>query len=178
MLNPVLMGNQQGPPANSGPNVIRIDGTGFFLIAIDPITGDGAFFGADLFEVCSGGTGFDIFDTTIIFPPEDDNRVIELSRGKDLTASLWNPAPASCQDLNSGSATLIGTGKAHVVFNSNDELSFLNPKSVNHNAYGFNAQGWVENSDGEKLKVKAISRCVWDGIDANSLKCKNKVLVN
>jgi hypothetical protein len=170
----VMMGH--GPPASSGPIVVRYDDLATFLI-IDPDTHVGAFFGADIMAICSGAaSGFDRVWFRDIFVPAGEDRINELVKGDDVRASLWDPAPADCDEVLARGPTASGTGR--FVSTDNDLLIFFRPDNRNANAFGVQGQAAVETATGEALGVNAISRCLWDGKDPATLGCKDKVMVH
>lgn len=88
-----------GPPASSGPIVVRYEGNATFLI-VDPSTGTGAFFGGDIVALCSGNpAGFDPVSILEIDVPTDANRIAEMVSGDEVRASLWDRVPLSCADV-------------------------------------------------------------------------------
>lgn len=142
-----------GPPANSGPYVLRFERTATFLI-VDPRTEVGLYLGADIVRLCSGDpSGFDAVSIQDVHVPEDENRINELVRGEDVRASLWNPFPVSCADVLSRAPA--ATGTVDFVSTDNDVDVFLNPESRNANAFGVQAHGFLETGDGDVVGVNA-----------------------
>lgn len=170
---PVLPSNlAKGPPASSGPIVIRSQ-TLFAVFFIDSDKGISASIGADPVEFCNGIVNFDIVELQEISVPEDANRLIDLIKGSNVTASVWPFATFDC-DLFA-TTTPLATGTVKLVNTDNDLLVFLNPDNRNANAFGFTAQGKLTRPDGSQANFNGVSKCVWDGNDINSLKCVDKI---
>ncbi|MDX1642654.1 MAG: hypothetical protein R3220_13210 [Balneolaceae bacterium] len=96
-------------------------------------------------------------------------------KGKDVYASLWYPAVYDCDEILA--ADPIATGTANVTYTDNDLFAAWYPNE-NANVYGFSSSGKLETAMGKKINVNAHSRCVWDGEDFATLKCKEKVNVS
>ncbi len=165
----------KGPPPTSGPIVIRSQ-TLFAVFFVDLDKGISASIGADPVEFCSGIIDFDIVELQEISVPEDANRLIDLVKGSNVTASVWPFTTFDC-DLFANT-TPLATGTVKLVNTDNDLLIFLNPDHKNSNAFGFTAQGRLNRPDGTKASFNAVSKCVWDGDDIASLKCVEKINLN
>ncbi|WP_138431451.1 hypothetical protein [Fodinibius saliphilus] len=173
--NLIEASSHQGPPTASGPRVIRFEGTATFLIT-DPKNDYAYFVGANVVDICQGIPSFSAVNFMEVQPAEDLNRIIRNIKGKDVLASLWNPAPSSCADVLAGEP--LATGIANFTSTDNDLLVFLNPDNKNANSFGISSSGKFElTSDGKSVRANAHSRCVWDGVDPTTLKCKDKVNV-
>jgi hypothetical protein len=151
----------KGPPASSGPIVIRTE-TAFAVFYADPGAGISAVHGADMDEFCNGIVDFDIVKLQEIDVPEDANRIISLVHGHDVRTSVWPFTDFDCDLFTT--TTPLATGTVDMVSTDNDVVVFLNPDNVNHNAFGWAAHGKLVGPNGEELNFSGHSKTVWDGI--------------
>lgn len=166
--------NFDNGPDNPGPIVMRSEVT-FAVFYVDAKAGVSAIHGADIIEFCGGTIDFDLVDLQRIDVPEDANRVNDILQGDDVRTSVWPFTVFDCNLFTT--VTPLATGTADVRLTDNDVFVFLNPESVNHNAFGFRAHGKLEDSAGETVNFSGHCNCVWDGNDIDTLKCNDKINV-
>jgi hypothetical protein len=162
-------------PTNPGPNIVRSQGI-YVIGWADFQEGISAWAGIDIAQWCRDGTGFDVSDIQDINVPEDANRISELVHGNDVTTSVWPFTGFDCDLFTT--VTPLATGTSDFRSTDNDLNTFLNPDSKNANAFGFNAHGKLTDASGSRVNFSGHSRCVWDGVDFDTIKCKDKINVH
>lgn len=173
-----------GPPAASGPYVIRYEGTSFLYVR-DPRSGTAGLYGVDVFDFCNGEPGFlDIVPIMRVNVPEGANRVVQLIHGDDVATSVWNPAlpldPSSeafCTAVLAGTG-LIASGTSDLTATDNDLLAYLDPDRRHANAWGFSAHGMLEAPGGETAVINAHHRCMWLGNGLDTSRCHSMINVH
>ena len=114
-------------------------------------------------------------DLLSISVPEDPNRFNDLVKGSVQT-SVWPFTNFDCAQFTS--IAPLATGTAKLVNTDNDLLVFQNPNNVNHNAFGFTAQGRLTRPDGSTAQFNGVNRSVWDGVNGASFKSTVKINLN
>jgi hypothetical protein len=167
----------QGPPAESGPNVIRDEAYGWWWYFTDAKRGYVAFVGADPVAICSGGDADSWWNYQENYPPAEEGLIHFLAKGDDVPASVY---PISIWDYGACEYILsfppIAAGTADVVITDND----LDASLYDHNrknAYGLSAHGALTAPDGERMIFNGGFRCVYDA-DVDEVKCKIKIVLN
>jgi hypothetical protein len=72
---------------------------------------------------------------------------------------------------------MLAKGTTEMVSTDNDEFAFLEDDDENANAFGLRARGELTTMDGETVQITAVMRAVWDGVDFNSFRSVNKVIL-
>ena len=153
-----------GPPAESGPNVIRYeDGVAFVYVDIDQ--GIQVILGVNIVEFCTIGADFDLVSILEVSVPEDSNRIKQLLKG-DVQASAWAFPEFDCGKYTT--ELPLGEGMVRIQGTDNDLNVFLNDDNQNANAFGLNANGKIFSATGERLNLKVVDRSVWDGTNPES----------
>lgn len=154
------------PPAQSGPVVIRYEGT-VFPFGIPPIfipdmkSGMSITVGIDTIGFCNGVFDLDLLSVKEIAIPEDANRINQQVSGT-VRADVWPFTVFDCDlfltvpPLASGYVDVRGT--------DNDLFVFLNPEN-NRNAFGLTGHGKLQDMWGNTRNTSFTYRVSWDGID-------------
>ncbi len=168
------------PPAQSGPYVIRTEGLieGLLYAVPDDKTGLTAFVGGDLEDACLGNP--DPFDTVPLMDirvPEDTNRIIRIQKGP-VRVSIYKGVFSGgfCSFVFNNELVASGTGD--FTWTDNDLLTFLTTDNINADAFGFQVQGNLTTPDDASVAFRVVSRAVWDGVDVNSFKAVNRVILH
>lgn len=181
---PARGANKNGPPAQSGPHVVRWDDTPIMAI-VDDVTGTIAGIGHDAIKGCQieRDTGewpawevwVDLKSIKLVMKSKDDvPRNMATIKGDDLAVTVWrHPGPATCQEILDG-VTLLGYGKAKLTWTDNDFGTGENTEPRT-NAYGASANGFVTTPEGTRRPFHAMYRCVFDGENWDEQKCKSTV---
>lgn len=167
-------------PDNGNPRIVRFgDRIGFLLIDAE----------ANLFSLQAGTdrqfgcvnppTYLTFHDVQQILENPDDpeaGQIRELRILKDAYLAVYQgPFPGApisdCADLASRK---LAEGFGSFRNTDNDLVIFLRETS-NHNAFGFVAQGRLERVGGGTAHYNGVSKCVWDGTDGASLRCKDQI---
>jgi hypothetical protein len=153
-------------PANPGPIVFRFKDV-FGVFYADPVRGLSAIHGGNVVEFCNtGGTAFQLVDIQHVLPPQEQGRIIELLKGKDLETTVWPFVNFDCGLFTT--ITPLATGVVDLVNTDNDLLVFLRD-TRNVNAYGFTAQGRLTRPSGAKASFNSVMKVVWDGVDGSRI---------
>lgn len=78
-------------------------------------------------------------------------------------------APGGCFGYD-----LVASGTGNLVNTDNDFFAFVHD-NPNSNAFGFTAQGRLTSPGGDRVSYNGVSKCVWDGTDFGSIRCKDQV---
>jgi len=162
---------ETGPPATSGPIVIR-GTTVFAVVQADYKRGLLVIFSANMSEYCNGIYDFDIINFMDIDTQDDALRVAELLKG-DVTTSVWATTVFDCAFFLNNNPLAEGT--AHLVSTDNDVLAYLFPDTPNANAYGWMAQGTLYDHMGRTYHFNSVDRITWDGVDLAGVKEVSKI---
>jgi hypothetical protein len=168
-------------PFNGNPRIARFsDRAGYLLI--DPTT--------NLFSVQASGNlqfgcnappdFFTFMDVQGILHNPDDplfGQINELRLARGVFIAVfqgwadWEAGGFDCDDLFSRK---LAEGVGNFTATDNDVFVFLRENN-NANAFGFVAQGKLERVGGGTAHYNGVSKCVWDGNDFASGKCKDKI---
>ena len=167
-------------PDNGNPRIVRFgDRIGFLLIDAE----------ANLFSLQAGTdrqfgcvnppTYMTFHDVQqILLNPNDPlaAAIHELRILKDAYLAVYQgPFPgvpiSDCADLASRK---LAEGFGSFRNTDNDLVPFLRDHH-NFNAFGFVAQGTLERVGGGRAHYNGVSKCVWDGTDGTSLRCKDLI---
>lgn len=167
----------QGPPAASGPNVVRDELYGWWLYFTDFKRGYVAVIGADIVAVCSEEFEGSYWNLQENYPPAEEGLTVWHLKGDDVIASVW---PSSIWDGDPCEYILnnppLADGTADVIVNDNDLYANLYDHN-RKNAYGLSAHGVLQAPDGERMILNAGFHCVFDA-DSGEQKCKIKIVLN
>lgn len=161
----------------SEPVVVRSEDSSLFQVwVVDPESGLAAFFGGDIVAICRNEPdAHDLLDITEVYEPQELASVFA-ARGTDIGASLWDHAPPFnprlCQDILAREGP-IATGTASMASTGRFPRTWADPsvKTV----YGITAQGTMQTTEGETLRVNAHWRCQGQSTDT---RCSQGVVVN
>lgn len=164
-------------PDNGNPRIFRFgDRVGFLLIDAE----------ANLFSLqAATNRQFGCVDPPtyltfhhvqgILENPDDPlaGRINELRILKDAYLAVYRgPFPFSdCADLASRK---LAEGFGNFRNTDNDLFVFLRDHN-NSNAFGFVAQGTLQRVGGGTAHYNGVSKCVWDGTDFASIRCKDQI---
>jgi len=164
-------------PDNGNPRIVRFgDRFGFLLIDAE----------ANLFSLQAGTnrqfgcvnppTYLTFHDVqNILLDPNDPlaAAIHELRILNDAYLAVYQgPFPFSdCADLASRK---LAEGFGNFRNTDNDLVPFLRDHH-NYNAFGFVAQGTLQRVGGGTAHYNGVSKCVWDGTDFASLRCKDQI---
>jgi hypothetical protein len=161
------------PPANSGLKVVRYQDI-VYLHTVDYKNGRSAIVGADIVEYCHTYSGFDLVDIQEIDVPEDANRIVQIAHGEDVTTSVWPFTDFDCGLFTTKEP--VASGTADFVSTDNDLYVYKNPDNINWNAYGFTAHGLLVTPDGSNMRLNAVLKCTWNGVDySDSARCASSI---
>lgn len=157
-----------------GPIIMRSQGT-IQWWAVDPRTGQAAFYGGDIVAICNEEPGgHDLVDLQVVHPPADLAQSVT-ARGEDVGASLWDHAPPFnpnlCADILSREGPL-AVGTADLTWSGRIAVDWGNPDVTT--PYGMAAHGTMRTPEGETLRVNSHFRCVYTG---GNTKCTQGVQV-
>ncbi|MHC4092009.1 MAG: hypothetical protein ACYSVY_17365 [Planctomycetota bacterium] len=164
-----------GNNPDAGPIIIRDEVGGGFGLR-DSESGLQVYFMFDPVGVCTGPWASDLVDRQIVDVPDEANRIIRLYHGKDVTTSVWPNFGFNCGLFTT--TTPLATGLSTFVWTDNDVDILFNPDSKNSNAYGWIAHGVLTDPGGAKAPFSALHKCVWDGQDLTTERCRNKIRLN
>ena len=129
----------------------------------------------DPWSHCAKGDLQESFNFSDIYLPNADPEprgLIEQIKDKDITAMVWHLEPwpikftSFCNFLaTAGDPLAVGT--ANFCCKDNNVLAF--EQNNNSNVYGWEANGTLMGSNGEKYQLNFVSHIMWDGIEVTGL---------
>lgn len=173
----------QGPPANSGPIVVRGEFNGayydWWYYYTDWKRGYVAFHGVDIVSWCNETPiGYSDWFYLDVLPPAEADLVHEVLKGDDLTTSVWPVAiwdyPDACDYILNYPP--IAAGTADVIVTDNDYFAYRNEHN-RHNAYHLSAHGVLYAPDGEAMVFSGGFHGVWHP-DFDQYVWKKKIVLN
>lgn len=166
---------------NGNPRIVRIEGTWGYLL-VDPSN--------DMFAIIHSRNNLRGCNTNAVIysrmeeqgvyhNPDDPtaDKVSFIIHGRDVYMAVfegyaaWYAGGRTCADLY---ASMVAEGSGNLTDVDNDYYSYLRD-SNNANAYGYVANGELELLSGGKANFHGMSKCVWDGNDPATEKCKVKI---
>jgi len=160
-------------PESPGPIIFRTGEAGYRVSYSDPVHGLTAIHGGDVVEFClTGETGEALVELQVVFPPEEQDRILLLLKGHDVETTVWATGSFDCDVFTT--TTPLATGTVDLTNTDNDLLAGERDNR-NHNAFGFVAQGTLTRPDGAKAPFNGVSKCVWDGDDFDTIKCHDSI---
>lgn len=147
-----------GPPAESGPIVVRFeqDDQCFTFPAPDSKSGLFSFqCFIDVGSLCEGDPQFFTQETQIVQPPLDSDVIIRLERTDEMYVALgeesWLGNQGSCQDFL---GNLVADGVAKRRETDNDQLG----SGTRTNAFGWMLHGILDLAEGGQARYREILR--------------------
>lgn len=151
---------------DAGPRIIRGDDmeVGWFLT--DVRRGISAAIGVDVREFCLGNFELALVDFQHVYIPRENLRIKAIEHGDDLPASAWPFTYWDCGRFLT--ETPLAEGTVDYRFTDNDVETWMFPDTKNKNAFGWRVHG----------AFNAVSNCVWDGYDMDTIKCVDRIVVH
>lgn len=165
-------------PDNGNPRIYRFEDVQWGFLVYDPRTDLFAIHqtaGFSYFGCITPPAFYGFFDEQAIvlegtYPP----RVIDLVLGDDLYIAVFEGGSqwdGSCSDLF---ARMLAEGSGRLTITDNDYYAPYR-ENTNANAFGLVAQGQLEWVGGGRAHYNAVSKCVWDGEDPNTMRCVDRI---
>jgi hypothetical protein len=160
--------NFMNNPDNGNPKVWRYE-DGAFLLIFDS---DSPLVAVHTTFPNCGGELQPVSVQEIVDNPNDpfSDQVRQLLQADDINIYIVDlSASGACFGFG-----LVASGTGNLVNTDNDFWAFLHD-NPNANAFGFTAQGSLTSPGGAGVRYSGVSKCVWDGDDQESIKCKDKI---
>jgi hypothetical protein len=148
---------------SGGAFVDKYEGEWFFTF-VDQDAELRLLLGVDVSDCSNGNYQIDEMDFLDVYLPSADpnefERLVAKTRGHNVYAQVWewpDPPPANNCDYYSNNEP-IATGTANVTHTDND-LYFMAPYKAN--AWGWNANGRLEDTNGQVYRLHLLYRAVW-----------------
>ncbi len=165
--------DKKGPPAQSGPYVVRSEESFAFFIS-DEAAGVTAFLGFDATEAfCHEQIDYDLVPVQYVFAPSGDFRIISRFTGTVRTTvyeGIYTEGDI-CAFL--ASAPILAQGYSTVTHRDNDLL--VDQQNPNRNAYGWTAHGTLTDPNGDQVQFSWHLSVLWDGVNFEPFKVQTKL---